>query len=90
MLRNISYEQIILAQRDCSHQQTNGTGVVLCSIVKDLKERAGRGANDTVDVSGNEEQNNEEDRASDGADCNAVYHNFGSLDGWVWNFYGSW
>lgn len=48
---------------------------------QDLKQRTSAGADDVVDVSGDEQQDNEENCAGECADSDTDDHDFGSLGG---------
>jgi hypothetical protein len=55
-------------------------------VLQDSQERAGGGLDDVVDVTSDEQQNDEEDGSSDGTDTHAGNHNLGALHGGVGDF----
>lgn len=70
----------------CLHQQTDSTSVVLRGIIQDSQERAGRRLDNIVDVTSNEQQNNQEDSSSDGTNADTSNHDLRALHRWVGDF----
>lgn len=72
--------------RQDKHEQTNSPSSVARGMDQNLQQRACCRADNVLDVSGHEEQDNEEDGAGKCADADADDHDFGALQGGVWNF----
>ena len=63
------------------HQQANSTGGILRRVYEDLQQRPSGRIDDFVDITRDEQQDNEEDRAGEGADADAGYHDLGTFSG---------
>lgn len=82
----VSIEVKTCSEPGDSHQQADSTGIVLGGVLQDSQERTGRGRDNVVDVTGDEEQHDEEDSSSDGTDTDTGNHNLRALHRGVGDF----
>lgn len=69
------------------HEKADGSRSVARGVDQDLQQRSCGGADDLVDVAGDEEQDDEEDGAGEGADADADDHDLGAFQGGVGDFW---
>lgn len=67
------------AARKYVHEKADGTRSVARGVNQNLQQRSCGRADDLVDVTGDEEQDNEEDSAGEGADTDADDHDLGAF-----------
>lgn len=70
-----------------SHKQANSTGIVARRVFENRQQRSRRGVDDGINVSSDEEEDNQEDRAGNDTNNNAADHDPGSDDGRVGDFW---
>lgn len=69
------------------HEKANGARVIFGRVIQNLEQRPSRRVDDVVNISWDEEQDDQENGASKGADAHTGNHDFGALDRSVGDFW---